>query len=196
MSGTRRSRPSRPAPRQRHHPQHLHHPLQIVGKHMEAHLRADPAQGLRQKMRRSHPRLDGPERMLDRLPPELHFFGCSIEPLLHGFEHALMFPSLDAPFLAGHAFGLERAILAGGGPVTMQGHAVLDGRKSPGQPFARRAAIGIVLGRIHEVRLCREFCATTGSPVPTMKVRWPANRTAAPDAIVAWPSTGLCESCA
>jgi hypothetical protein len=38
-------------------------------------------------------------------------------------------------------------------------------------------------------RLCREFCATTEQPVPTMKVRWPANRTAAPDAIVLRPST-------
>jgi HD domain len=43
---------------------------------------------------------------------------------------------------------------------------------------------------------CREFCATTEQPRATMKVRWPANRTAAPDALVPWPSTGLCESCA
>jgi len=37
---------------QRHDPQRLHHPLQIVGKHMEAHLGADPTQGLRQKVSR------------------------------------------------------------------------------------------------------------------------------------------------
>ena len=34
------------------------------------------------------------------------------------------------------------------------------------------------------------------SPVPASKVSWPANRTAAPDAVVPWPSIGLCGSCA
>jgi hypothetical protein len=44
--------------------------------------------------------------------------------------------------------------------------------------------------------LCREFYATTEQPRAAVKVRWTANRTAAPDAIVPRPSTGLCESCA
>jgi hypothetical protein len=138
---------------QRNDPQHLHHPLQIVGKHMQAHLRAHPAQGLRQKMSRSHPRLDRAEQMLDCLPPEAHFFGFLIEPLLHGFKHALMFPSLDAPLLAGRALRFEQAILAGRGPVNMQGRAVLDRCKPRGQPLPRRAAIGIVFGYVDKVRL-------------------------------------------
>ena len=63
---------------------------------MEAHLGPDPTQGLRQKMGRPHPCLDRSERMLDRLPPDLHFFGRLIEPLLHGAEHTLVFPPLPA----------------------------------------------------------------------------------------------------
>ena len=65
----------------------------------------------------------------------------------------LMFPSLDAPFLASRAFGFERALLAGRGPVAMQGHAVLDGGIPPVQLLARRAAIYVLLGQIDEVVL-------------------------------------------
>ena len=49
----------------------------------------------------------------DRADYPRHLFRCLIEPLLLGFQHTLVFPPLDAPFLAGRAFGFERALLAG-----------------------------------------------------------------------------------
>src|SRR6202040_1909796 len=43
--------------------------------------------------------------------------------------------------------------LAGRGPVTMQGHTVLDGREPPGQPLSHRAAVRVVVGHVDEVLL-------------------------------------------
>jgi hypothetical protein len=126
-------------------------PLQIVREHVQAHLRAYPTKRLRQEVRRPHPGFDRSERVLDRLPPHQHFLGRCIEALLHGFQHALVFPSLDAPFLASCALGLQRALGTGRCPVNVQGHALLDGRIPPGKPFARRTPICIVVGRVSEV---------------------------------------------
>ena len=59
---------------QRHDSQDLHHAFQIVGQHVEAHLRADLGQGPGQKMCRTHPGLDRAERMFGRLPSNVHLF--------------------------------------------------------------------------------------------------------------------------
>jgi hypothetical protein len=44
----------------------------------------------------SHPRLERPERMLDRLTPLAHFFRVLVEPALDGFENMLMLPGPKA----------------------------------------------------------------------------------------------------
>ena len=59
---------------QRNDPQDLHHALQIVGQHVQAHLRADLGQGLCQKMCGTHPGLDGSERVFHRFSSNLHLF--------------------------------------------------------------------------------------------------------------------------
>ena len=48
------------------------HPLQIIGENVEAHLCSDLFEGLGQKVGRSHPRFDGPERMFDGLTADAH----------------------------------------------------------------------------------------------------------------------------
>src|SRR5207253_9101714 len=75
----------------------------IVGEHVQRHFGGDPWQSLHQEVGCSHPRLDCPERMLDRLAPLAHFFRMLVEPALHGFENMLMLPSRDPWFLAGRA---------------------------------------------------------------------------------------------
>jgi hypothetical protein len=59
----------------------------IVGEHVQRHFGGDAWQCLHKEMGCSHPRLDCPERMLDRLAPLAHFFWMLVEPALHGFEN-------------------------------------------------------------------------------------------------------------
>ena len=42
-----------------------------------------------------HPCLDGPERVFCRLLSNLHLFRHAIEALLHGLQHAFVFPPFD-----------------------------------------------------------------------------------------------------
>lgn len=50
-----------------------------------------------QKVRRSHPRFECAEGMLNRLPTDAHLVRVLIQTLLHRVDHALMFPTFDAP---------------------------------------------------------------------------------------------------
>ena len=61
----------------------------------------------------SHPRLERPERMLDRLAPLAHFFGCSSSRRWTSFENMLVLPTRDPSLFAGGAPMLESAALAG-----------------------------------------------------------------------------------
>jgi hypothetical protein len=65
----------------------------------------------------SHPRLERPKRMLDRLAPLAHFFRVLVEPALDGFENMLMLPTRDPSLFAGGAAALDSAALAGVGPI-------------------------------------------------------------------------------
>ena len=51
---------------------------------LQAHLRSHPRQALSQEVRRSHPRFDRAERVLDRLPSQPPGLRHVVEPLLHG----------------------------------------------------------------------------------------------------------------
>jgi hypothetical protein len=68
----------------------------------------------------SHPSLNRPEGMLDRLAPLAHFFRMLVEPALDGLESLLMVPTRDPSLLAGGAALLDEATLAGAGPVAVQ----------------------------------------------------------------------------
>ena len=48
------------------------HPLQIVGKNVKAHLRADLFESAQAEVGRAHPRLDGSEWMFRGLAPDAH----------------------------------------------------------------------------------------------------------------------------
>ena len=64
-------------------------------------------QRLHQEMGCSHPRLDCPEGMLDRLAPLAHFSRVLVEPALDGFENMLILPARDPSLLAGGAAVLD-----------------------------------------------------------------------------------------
>ena len=87
---------------------------------MQRYLGGYSGQRLHQELGRIHPRLDCPERMLDRFAPLPHFVGVLIEPALHGFENVLMLPSSDPSLLAGGAGLLDGTALAGVCPVAAQ----------------------------------------------------------------------------
>jgi hypothetical protein len=44
----------------------FHDPFQVVGEHIQAHLRTHPGQLSRQEVRRTHPLFERPEGMLNR----------------------------------------------------------------------------------------------------------------------------------
>ena len=114
---------------------------------MQHHLGAGPAQGSGQKVRCPHPRLDGAEGMLDRLPAHPHDVRVLVEPQLHGIEHRFMFPTFDPALLGRRAELLYGTSPAGGRvPIAMQGPSILLARGMPHQPFAGGAEIFIAIG--------------------------------------------------
>ena len=58
--------------------------------HIERHLGCHFRQPFREKVRCSHPALDGAERMFRCLTTYRHFFRMLIEACLHSFEHGLV----------------------------------------------------------------------------------------------------------
>lgn len=74
-------------------PQDGHHPPQVVGQYMQAHLRPDVGQPLGNEMGVPHPALEGAEHMLDRSAPDRHRIGRAVQAALYGFQHVVMFPT-------------------------------------------------------------------------------------------------------
>src|ERR1700740_2609108 len=103
----------------------------------------------------SHPRLECPERMLDRLAPLSHFFRVLVEPALDGFENMLMLPAGDPSLLAGGTAVLDGAVLAGVGPVAAQDQPVFLVRVAVGGAFISRADIDILVSHVAEVLLAK-----------------------------------------
>ena len=74
----------------------------------------------RHRTGRPHPRLDGPERMLDGVEADVHSLRGLVEPLLDRLDDIFVFPARDAALLAGGAAILDRTVLAHVGPVGFQ----------------------------------------------------------------------------
>src|SRR6201982_2539578 len=127
---------------QRSGPHDVDDAREIVGEDVERHLSGYAWQPLHQEVGCSHPRLECPERMLDRLAPVAHFFRVLVEPALDGFENMLMLPARDPSLLAGGASVLDGAALAGVGPVAAQDQpvflvrVVIDAISPPGTALA------------------------------------------------------------
>src|SRR5467141_703737 len=101
----------------------------------------------------SHPRLERPERMLDRLAPPAHFLRVLVEPALDGFENMLMLPARDPSFLAGGAAVFDGAARAGIGPIAAQDQPVFFVRVAVGETFTCRTDVAILTGQVAEVLL-------------------------------------------
>lgn len=71
---------------------------------------------------------------------------------------ALMLPAIDAAFLAGRAFRLQRASAAFSGPVAMERSSLLEARISISERHSRRTAIYVLIGKIDEVILAESPC--------------------------------------
>src|SRR5215468_2362181 len=82
-----------------------------------------------------------------------HGLRVLVEALLYCLYHILMLPSRDPTLLAGGAAILERAMAARIRPIAPQLLPVLLVRVAVAQPFARRAAVHILIAEIDEVLL-------------------------------------------
>src|SRR5262249_26388704 len=91
--------------------------------------------------------------MLGCLAPLAHRLRVLIETLLHGLEHVLVLPSLNAPVRSARALSLERTLRACCGPIMTQRPATLLVRITIGQLLARWAAVDIFRRQIGEVLL-------------------------------------------
>src|SRR6516165_12205030 len=140
---------------QRSGPHDVDDAREIVGEDMERHLGGHAWQSLHQEVGCSHPRLERPERMLDRLAPLAHFFRVLVEPALDGFENMLMLPARDPPLFARGAAVLDSAALAGVGPVAPQDQPVFLVRVVVGESFTRRTDVDILVSRVAEVLLAK-----------------------------------------
>src|ERR1700719_2946576 len=126
---------------------------EIVGEHVQRHFGGDAWQRLHQEMGCSHPRLDYPEGMLDRLAPLAHFFRMLVEPALHGLENMLMLSSRDPSLLAGGAAVFDGAARAGIGPIAAQHQPVFFVGVAVGETFTCRTDVEILTGHVAEVLL-------------------------------------------
>src|SRR5437763_7770591 len=127
----------------------------IVSEDVERHLGGHAWQPFHQEVGCSHPRLERPERMLDRFAPLAHLFRVLVEPALHGFENMLMLPARDPSFLAGGAAVLDGAALADIGPVAAQDQPVFLVRVVIGECFTSRADVDILVSHVAEVLLAK-----------------------------------------
>jgi len=133
--------------------QNLHHALHVVGQQLQRHFAGHFRQPPHLKVRGSHPRLDGPERVLHGLAAHSHFLRVAVEPVLHSLKNGLVLPPRYPALLARRALSLQGARLTCCGPVAAQHLASFLGREPIGQPLAGRTAIDIVGRNVDEVLL-------------------------------------------
>src|ERR1700694_2251456 len=76
--------------------QDVHHAREVVGEHVQRHLRRNFGQRLNQKVRRTHPHLERAKRMLDGLATSTHCIRISVQARLHSIDNILVLPPLDA----------------------------------------------------------------------------------------------------
>jgi len=133
------------------------HPFDIVGQHTEAHFGFHALDASCQEVRVAYPRFDRAEGVIDCSSANGHSV-VDIQQLLHRFDDALMLPAIDAAFLAGRAFRLQRASAAFSGLVAMERSSLLEARISISERHSRRTAIYVLIGKIDEVILAESPC--------------------------------------
>ena len=112
---------------------------------MQRHLGGDVLERLHLVVRGTHPRLDGAERMLNGLAPQLHGAWIGVQSRLRSLDDILALPPPNAALLARRAIALERAIAAFVRPVNVEHTAVLFTRHSARQLLASGADVAIIL---------------------------------------------------
>lgn len=102
---------------QRSRSQDIHDASEVIGKHVQRHFGAHVPERFHSKVSGAHPRLDGPEGVLDGLPALAHGLRVLVEPPLDIFEKVFVFPAGDATLFSCGAFVFDGASLARVGPV-------------------------------------------------------------------------------
>ena len=116
-----------------------------------------------QSKKRTHPRLDGAEGMLNRLAAQRDFGWIIVEPLLDALKNVLVLPASDAALLAWGAPVLDRAAHAVIRPIVSQRPTGFLVRVVIREPLAGRAEVGIHFGVIYEVSPIKApVCRSTG----------------------------------
>ena len=132
----------------------FHDPFQVVGEHIQAHLRTNPGQLPRQEVRRTHPLLERPEGMLNRPFSDSHHLRRFAQPKLHFLQYGFMLPASNSSFRARSALRLQRAALAFRTPVTMQLQAFFNVGVVPDQRLASWANVFVFLPRHRRRHRC------------------------------------------
>src|SRR6516162_5447015 len=140
---------------QRSRPHDVDDAREIVSEDVERHLGGRALKPKNQKVGCSHPRLERPERMLDRLTPLAHFFRVLVEPALDGFENMLMLPARNPSLLAGGTAVLDGAALTGVGPVATQDQPFFLVGVAVGESFTSRADVYVLVSHVAEVLLAK-----------------------------------------
>src|SRR5882757_6311472 len=102
----------------------VHHAREVVGEHVQRHLRRHFGQRLHQKVRRPHPHLQRAKRMLDRLATSTHCIRISVQARLNSIDNILVLPPLDATLRSLRALSLQRAGAARVGPIVVQDQSI------------------------------------------------------------------------
>ena len=130
-----------------------HHPLDVVGQHMQCHLAAHVTEPPRQEMGVPHPSLDRAEGVLDRAAAQGHRIRITTEPLDGRVDQVLVLPPRDSALGAGGASAVDGTSLATVDPISSDLNAALFAGAAIGQLLAGRAEIDIALGVVAEVGL-------------------------------------------
>jgi hypothetical protein len=85
----------------------VQHTREIVAEYIQRHFGRYIGQSLHQKVRRTHPHLQGGERMLDGFAAQTHGLWVLIEPRLRGLDDVFVFPAFDTALVGGCALILE-----------------------------------------------------------------------------------------
>src|SRR5215472_8456920 len=123
----------------------------VVSEHGECHLGGDFRQGLRQEVRRTHPRLHRTEWMPNSLAAHTHGFRARVETLLNGLQQVLVFPAWDPPLRPSRASRLQRALRTRRRPIAAYRLAMLFGCEPIGQLLSGRTAVDILFRHIDKV---------------------------------------------
>ena len=112
-------------------------------------------QRLHLEVRMAHPAFDGSERMLDRFAALAHLLRVFVEPPLDSLENMFVLPAGNPALLVRGALILDRAGVAGGGPIAMQRQALFPVCEAPDEALAGGTTIDIVFSDVDKVLLAK-----------------------------------------